>query len=349
MAARPGSRWRRRASMPQNHLHAWPDLAPEGAELAAVCDLDPGKAERAAGCSARGLHRLRGDARPGAARPRRYRDPRCTRTGRWRRSPAAKGVGMIVQKPLAPSWADCVAIAEAATAAGVFFAVHENFRFQTPMRRVRALHRQGHDRPAGFARIAFRTGFDVYRTQPYFLTEPRLAILDVGIHVLDLARVSSARWRGFPARPRRASRGSRGEDTRRCCSATTAARFRWWNAPMRRSGSRTASPRRCSRSRATPAAGHVAGLPPGGDQRRARLERGRGRAAPALDRAAVACLAGGRAGACRHFLAAFAPASAGNRRAGQSRDLCPGRGGLWAAASGRAVAPSGGAALAADR
>jgi hypothetical protein len=35
-----------------------------------------------------------------------------------------------------------------------------------------------------WARIAFRTGYDVYRTQPYFLTEERLAILDVGIHVL---------------------------------------------------------------------------------------------------------------------------------------------------------------------
>ncbi len=40
-----------------------------------------------------------------------------------------------------------------------------------------------------WGRIAFRTGFDVYRTQPYHATEPRFAILDVGVHVLDLARV----------------------------------------------------------------------------------------------------------------------------------------------------------------
>ena len=32
----------------QNHLHAWKDLAPEGADLVAVCDLDPAKANAAA-------------------------------------------------------------------------------------------------------------------------------------------------------------------------------------------------------------------------------------------------------------------------------------------------------------
>ena len=31
----------------QNHLHAWKELAPDGAVLAAVCDVDAGKAEAA--------------------------------------------------------------------------------------------------------------------------------------------------------------------------------------------------------------------------------------------------------------------------------------------------------------
>ena len=30
-----------------NHLQSWHDLAPEGAELVAVCDIDPAKAARA--------------------------------------------------------------------------------------------------------------------------------------------------------------------------------------------------------------------------------------------------------------------------------------------------------------
>ena len=126
---------------------------------------------------------------------------------------AAAGVGMIVQKPLAPSWQDCVAIAETATAAGVFFAVHENFRFQTPMRRVRALIDKGAIGRPSFARISFRTGFDVYRNQPYFLTEPRLAILDVGIHLLDLARAFLGEAVRVSCETQARREGIAGEDT----------------------------------------------------------------------------------------------------------------------------------------
>jgi predicted dehydrogenase len=40
-----------------------------------------------------------------------------------------------------------------------------------------------------FARISFRTGFDIYANQPYLAQEERFILLDLGIHVLDLARV----------------------------------------------------------------------------------------------------------------------------------------------------------------
>ena len=39
-----------------------------------------------------------------------------------------------------------------------------------------------------WARLSFRTGYNVYGGQPYLAKEERLVILDVGIHVLDLAR-----------------------------------------------------------------------------------------------------------------------------------------------------------------
>jgi predicted dehydrogenase len=171
-----------------NHLNAWTQLAGEGAELVAVCDLDRARAERAAA-------RFGGKPYTDAATLLREARPDLvdivTQMHAHRQlvdAAAAAGVGTIVQKPLAPSWEDCVAIAEAATAAGVFFAVHENFRFQTPMRRVRALIGKGAIGAPAFARISFRTGFDVYRGQPYLMAERRFAILDVGIHVLDLAR-----------------------------------------------------------------------------------------------------------------------------------------------------------------
>ncbi len=71
----------------------------------------------------------------------------------------------------------------------VWFAVHENFRFQLACMKVAEVLAEGAIGEPSWARISFRTGVDVYRNQPYFRDEERLAILDVGIHMLDLARV----------------------------------------------------------------------------------------------------------------------------------------------------------------
>ncbi len=98
------------------------------------------------------------------------------------------GVPAIVQKPFAPTWADCVAIVEAAEKAGLFLAVHENFRFETPLQKVKEILNSGAIGAPSWARIGFRTGYDVYKGQPYFHDEERFVILDLGVHVVDVAR-----------------------------------------------------------------------------------------------------------------------------------------------------------------
>jgi predicted dehydrogenase len=174
----------------QNHLNAWRDLAGEGAVLTAVCDIDPAKAKAAA-------------AEFGA--PRWYSDVAemldaekldlvdiVTRMDTHRAivtETLARKIPTVVQKPFAPAIEECMAMAEMAEKAGTFLAVHENFRFQQPMLRLAELVRAGTIGAPRWARLSFRTGFDVYKTQPYFLTEERLVILDVGIHILDVARV----------------------------------------------------------------------------------------------------------------------------------------------------------------
>lgn len=172
----------------QNHLNAWTDLRSQNAELVAVCDQDPVKAEAAG-------------KRFGAAW---FTDAITmlestqidllditTRMGSHRALAALaaeRKIAMIVQKPFAPNWDECVAIVEHAKAHGAWIAVHENFRFATSMRRVKAILDSGAIGDPNWARLSFRTGFDVYRGQPYLAQEDRLVILDVGIHVLDLAR-----------------------------------------------------------------------------------------------------------------------------------------------------------------
>jgi predicted dehydrogenase len=97
-------------------------------------------------------------------------------------------VPAIVQKPFAPDWDTCVKIVRGAEKAGLFLAVHENFRFQTPLMKVKELLAAGTIGDPSWARISFRTGYDIYKGQPYFYGEERFVILDLGVHVLDIAR-----------------------------------------------------------------------------------------------------------------------------------------------------------------
>jgi predicted dehydrogenase len=118
-----------------------------------------------------------------------------------------------VQKPFAPSWEDAVAIVDAAEAAGVWLAVHENFRFEAPMRHVRRLIDSGAIGTPSWARISFRTGYDIYRTQPYLYDEEHFVIADVGIHVLDLARFLMGEVERLSCETQRRNPKVRAEDT----------------------------------------------------------------------------------------------------------------------------------------
>jgi predicted dehydrogenase len=197
----------------QNHLASWRDLAGAGAALVGVCDTDPAKAEAAAATF--------------GARP--YTDPEAmlaetgpdlveivTRVDSHRAlAELAFGHvrGVIVQKPFAPTLEDAKAVVAGASRAGVWLAVHENFRFQPPMRRVIDLIDADTIGPPSWARLQFRTGWDVYATQPYFLTETRLCMADVGVHVLDCARRILGEVTQVTAETQQRNPQLRGEDT----------------------------------------------------------------------------------------------------------------------------------------
>jgi len=197
----------------QNHLHAWSDLAPEGALLAAVCDRDREKAQ-AAGSRfgvphftdmARMLDEVKIDLVDIATRMDSHKE--------LAQIAAARDVGAVVQKPLAPTWEDCVAIVEEAKRRGAWLAVHENFRFATAMRNVKKVLAQGTIGRPTWARFSWRTGFDVYRGQPYLAEEERLVIQDVGIHVLDLARFFLGEVEHLTCETQKRNPSIRAEDT----------------------------------------------------------------------------------------------------------------------------------------
>ena len=173
----------------KNHLNSWKDLASEGAELVAVCDVDAGKAKAAA--EAFGIPHWYTDAETMFRERNLSLVDIVTRmdTHRMLAEMAARhGVAMIVQKPFAPNIEEVRAIVETAERAGLFLAVHENFRFQTPLEKVKEVLDSGAIGEPSWARISFRTGYDIYKGQPYFFDEERFVILDLGVHVVDVAR-----------------------------------------------------------------------------------------------------------------------------------------------------------------
>ena len=197
----------------RNHLHAWRDLAAEGAvELAAVCDLDEARAAEAAEAFAVPGRYTDAKAMLEAERP----DFDVVTTMASHRKlvelAAAHGVPAIVQKPFAPAIDDCRAMVEARARAGVPLMVHENFRFQTPLLAAREALEQGSIGAPFFARISFRTGYDVYANQPYLALEERFIILDLVIHLLDVARFLFGEVRRLTCRTASIRPGIRGED-----------------------------------------------------------------------------------------------------------------------------------------
>jgi D-apiose dehydrogenase len=170
-----------------NHLHGWRGV--KGAEIVAICD--------------RSQERLKiaGDQFGIAAR---YTDAAemlqqekldfvdIATTAPTHRVlaelAAARGLAVICQKPLAPTLDDAKAIVAACTKAGVPLMVHENFRWQSPIQKVKQLLDAGTIGEVFWGRVSFRSAYDVFSGQPYLADGKRFIVEDLGIHALDVAR-----------------------------------------------------------------------------------------------------------------------------------------------------------------
>lgn len=198
----------------QNHLHAWKDLEPEGVELVAVCDIDAGKARAAAEqfrvpywyTDAETMFRECDLGLVDIATQMRTHLPLVEMAMRHR-------VPTIVQKPFGENLAEVRRMVAAAETRGVFLAVHENFRFQQPMQKIAEILAAGAIGTPSWARISFRTGYDVYAGQPYLRSEPRFVLIDLGVHVLDLARAFLGEVEHLSAELQHRNPAITGEDT----------------------------------------------------------------------------------------------------------------------------------------
>lgn len=167
----------------QNHLKAWDDV--QGAELVAVCDLDVAKAEAAAVLT--GAQAFSDVDQMFDEMTLDFVDIATTmETHEVLAAKAfARQIAVICQKPFAP---DIEATRRILVSATRPLMVHENFRFQAPLIALKQRLDEGVIGTPHFAHISWRTGFDVVAGQPYLAEVERFIILDLGIHVLDIAR-----------------------------------------------------------------------------------------------------------------------------------------------------------------
>ena len=166
---------------------AWFEVG--GVQLVAVCDLDPSKAEKLA--AKFNVTKIYDDAEvmfqqekldfvevitevPGHA-------PLVLMAAKYK-------VPVICQKPMAADYETCQKMVQACRDAGIPFMIHENFRWQTPMRAVKKLLDEDRIGQPFRARIQFVHGFPVFDNQPFLKTLEHFALTDVGCHLLDLAR-----------------------------------------------------------------------------------------------------------------------------------------------------------------
>jgi D-apiose dehydrogenase len=106
---------------------------------------------------------------------------------------ADRGIAVICQKPLAPTFAEAQKIVDYTLNAGIRFMVHENWRFQPWHREIKKLIQNEEIGLMHFMnwrkRMGDGWGENAYiPRQPYFREYPRLIVYENGIHFIDTFR-----------------------------------------------------------------------------------------------------------------------------------------------------------------
>jgi len=101
---------------------------------------------------------------------------------------AENKIPVICQKPMAPSLEIARDMVEQCQAADIPFYIHENWRWQAPIRELKRLLNEKTIGEAFRARIEMISGYPVFTNQPLLKKLEHFIITDLGSHILDTAR-----------------------------------------------------------------------------------------------------------------------------------------------------------------
>lgn len=129
---------------------------------------------------------------------------------------AARGLDVVCQKPMAASLEEAEDMVRTCQAAGVKLIINENFRFQTPIRQLKAMLDSGRIGKPFRARLQFANSFPVFDNQPFLKELDQFILTDVGSHILDIARYLFGDARSLYATTTRINPEIKGEDVATC-------------------------------------------------------------------------------------------------------------------------------------
>jgi predicted dehydrogenase len=102
---------------------------------------------------------------------------------------AAKyGIPVITQKPMANSLWAAKRMLDTCNKCNVPLFIHEGFRWQAPIRRLKEVMDNGIIGQPFKARVSFSSAFPVFVNQPFLADLEKFIITDIGSHILDVCR-----------------------------------------------------------------------------------------------------------------------------------------------------------------
>jgi predicted dehydrogenase len=125
---------------------------------------------------------------------------------------AAKGLHVICQKPMAPNLETAREMVENCRKAGVKLYIHENFRWQAPVRKLKEIVTSGVIGKPFKARVSFCSAFPVFENQPFLAELDKFILTDIGSHVLDICRFLFGEARSLFCHTARVNPTIKGED-----------------------------------------------------------------------------------------------------------------------------------------
>ena len=118
----------------------------------------------------------------------------------------------ICQKPIAPNMKDAQSMLDNCRNAGVPLFVHENWRWQTPIRELKRVLDSGVIGRIFRARVTYSNSFPVFVNQPFLKELEQFILTDIGTHILDTTRMLFGEARMLFCRTTRVHQDIRGED-----------------------------------------------------------------------------------------------------------------------------------------